>query len=211
MDRILEVISNTELWAPTSLHLLDELSVFEKMVLKLEDRRYFGHPGFDYRCFARIGRQIITLKRIGGVSTIEQQFVRTVLERNERTIKRKTRELFLAWVLTYRASKISVLRSYLAIVYLGYRIRGCDEAARLIFGKDAAQLSADAAAFVAALMVYPLPKVVRRNAEDMALLPTADSASLLSYSRAVAPKWSARVERRMKYALALSKQSEKTL
>lgn len=124
------------------------LTEMERLTLLLEDRRFFLHSGFDYRCVPRVIKQIVLLRRVGGVSTIEQQLVRTILSRRERTIRRKSREILLAWILSHRKTKRETLRTYLATAYLGYKLRGCDDCSRLLFGKESTLLGAHQAAMM---------------------------------------------------------------
>jgi membrane peptidoglycan carboxypeptidase len=86
--------------------------------------------------------------------------------------------MLLAFFLEFRLSKLTILRSYLAIAYFGSGITGVEQTASKVFGKAAEQLSEREAAFLAAMLVYPRP-----------LTPTAS--------------WEARVCRRAEYGLVL--------
>jgi penicillin-binding protein 1A len=59
-----------------------------------------------------------------GASTIEQQFVRTVTQRYEKTPRRKVREQILAVMLNSRFSKDEISASYLAVAYYGVSLVG---------------------------------------------------------------------------------------
>jgi len=174
----------------------------EKLTLLLEDRWFFEHSGIDLRAIPRVIRQLLTLKKIGGVSTIEQQLVRTLLDRRERTLRRKSREIILSWILSHRLDKREILRTYLSTAYFGFRLRGCDEVSEVIFSKEASVLKTAEAAFVASLLVYPLPKAVREFGEANGLHPIADLQSYFEAVAPVAPRWAKRVRRRMNYGLA---------
>lgn len=156
----------------------NELSVLERAVLVLEDRRFFQHRGIDLRSALREMARMVTLRRFGGASTIEMQFVRTCTGYRKRTLRRKLYEMLLALAVCYRASKLQVLRSYLNIVFLGSHIKGTRAAARVMYGVREFSLSPEQAATIAAMMVYPRP-----------LAPT--------------PRWHERVQRRAQYALRL--------
>lgn len=175
----------------------------ERMTLLLEDHRFHRHSGFDVWCIPRVLRQVISLKRVGGISTIEQQLVRTILSRRERTIRRKAREVLLAWILAHRKSKREILRAYLATAYFGYRLRGCDEAAQLLFKKPADELSIEQCAFVASMLVYPLPKQVRYSPSCQVLLPIQDMSLYLKRASEIAPRWPDRIRRRIAYGRRL--------
>ncbi|MBZ0262868.1 MAG: transglycosylase domain-containing protein [Hyphomicrobiales bacterium] len=135
----------------------EELSNLERAVLVLEDRRYFKHYAVDVRSVIRELLKKITFRRHGGASTIEMQFVRTCTGYRERTLKRKTYEMFLAWALLYRASKMEILRSYLQIAFFGSGIIGADRASLLLFQKTADDLTVEEACVIASMLVYPRP------------------------------------------------------
>jgi hypothetical protein len=202
VDWLLGKIKEIE-WAGDPILWAEGTTEIERLTLLLEDRRYYTHAGFDWRCLPRMVRQGLTFKRLGGTSTIEQQLVRTILGRRERTVRRKSREILLAWILTHRKTKREVLRAYISTAYLGYRLRGVDDAARLLFAKDAAELVVEEAAFVASLLVYPLPKIVRLQAETRSLQPLQNWNSYWDFARQIAPRWARRVRRRMIYGVAL--------
>lgn len=207
MDWLLDKIRSIE-WSGDPIIFEWEMTKIERLTLLLEDKRFYNHSGFDWWCIPRMLRQALTFKRIGGVSTIEQQLVRTILSRRERTIRRKSREVLLAWLLVHRKSKREILRAYLATAYFGYRLRGCDQTAKFLFGKCAGELNVEQASLVASLLVYPLPKLVRNDANCMATLPTAEAIPYLDLAAVVAPKWARRVKRRMNYGIALNRDSK---
>lgn len=206
-DSLLDKIRWIE-WSGDPIISHDGQTEIERLTLLLEDRRFYQHNGFDPWCIPRVVRQALTFKRIGGVSTIEQQLVRTILSRRERTVRRKSREILLAWILTHRKSKREILRSYLSTAYFGYRLRGCDEASRLLFGKNAGDLNSEQAAFIASLLVYPLPKVIILAAACSAMLPIAETGTYLRQTAIVAPRWSRRVRRRINYGMALRRDAK---
>ena len=208
MDWILGNINDVIERGPPIIYAPGETEL-ERLTLALEDRWYYSHSGIDWRAVPRIGRQILSLKRIGGVSTIEQQLIRTVVERRERTIKRKSRELLLAWILSHRLSKRDTLRSYLAMAYFGYRLRGCEEVAQLLFHTDAPALDIEQAALVASLLVYPIPSTI--IFDTYYLYPISKIDVFLQVASTISPKWAARVRRRMRYGISIAVNSEKSI
>jgi len=207
VDWLLERIEAIR-WNFNSILWEGDETPLERLTLALEDRWFFEHSGIDFRAIPRVIRQLVTLKRVGGVSTIEQQLVRTLLERRERTVKRKSRELLLAWIISHRLSKRDILRTYLASAYFGYRLRGCDQVSELVFRKAASDLEIDEAAFVASLLVYPLPKSVCEAGEKLGLHPVSDIRSYLETVSPTAPRWAKRVLRRLNYGLARLRKSK---
>jgi membrane peptidoglycan carboxypeptidase len=135
----------------------DDLSALETIVILLEDRRFFQHSGIDWRSLARELWKMCTLKTFGGASTIDMQFVRTRTGFKERTLRRKSYEMILAYLLQSHMDKIAILRTYLGVVYLGSGIYGIESAARKVFGKPLHEVTDREAALLAAMMVYPRP------------------------------------------------------
>ena len=140
-------------------------------VLAIEDRRFYDHPGIDPIGMGGALFSYATGRRayIAGGSTITQQLVRnlflprfqgmTLQTARERSIRRKLLEVFVAIILTSRASKDEILELYLNNVPLGQRgsfaIVGMAEAARLFFGKDVSNVSVAEAATMAGVIQSP--------------------------------------------------------
>lgn len=161
------------------------LSSFEKMVLLLEDRRFFTHRGTDFRSVLREAWRLLTFQRHGGASTIDVQLFRTASNRYERTLRRKLRENLGAHFLQRRLSKMQILRTYLDCAYFGTGLNGATQAAASMYPEhvkdrwlDPSKLPPRDAAKLAALLVYPKPRVATQD-------------------------WIAKVERRTNYALFL--------
>lgn len=162
---------------------IQPLTDFEKHVIVLEDRRFFHHKGIDAKSIVREMLKFITLRRAGGASTIEMQFIRTINNRRERTFYRKFREILLVWLLSFHVKKIALLRSYLSVAFFGSGLIGSRAASELVFGMLPEDLSDEQAAFLASLLVYPRP--LRPN-----------------------DAWQKKVERRARYGLKLKPRFE---
>ena len=133
------------------------LTSFEKLVLVLEDRRFFRHSGFDLIAFSRELLKAVVGRRHGGASTIDMQFVRTATGFRVKTLRRKAYEVTLAAIIQYRYSKLLILRSYLGCAFFGSHLYGAGRASLKTKGKTLSQLSATEAAELAAMLVYPRP------------------------------------------------------
>ena len=70
------------------------------MTIVLEDRRFFKHYGVDLHSVLREVSKALTLRRHGGFSTIDMQFVRTITGFRQHTIRRKVYEIVLALALS---------------------------------------------------------------------------------------------------------------
>ncbi len=139
---------------PVAYADLPELVV--QSFLAAEDDRFFEHPGIDWQGMTRALLVAAGLPgpRQGG-STITQQLVRTTLIENERTLRRKLREIFLAITLEHELSKDEILELYLNTVFLGQRAYGVAAAAETYFGKRLPELSVAEAALLAGLPQAP--------------------------------------------------------
>ncbi len=140
-----------------------ELSELEQAVIVLEDRRFFAHAGFDLRSIAREIVRAATFRRFGGASTIDIQLFRTMSNRYERTLRRKIREAIGAWVMQRKLSKIAILRSYMEVAYFGTGLKGAEAASYAVFEKSCTELDRDEALEVAAMLVYPKPRLANAD------------------------------------------------
>jgi membrane peptidoglycan carboxypeptidase len=152
------------------------LTPLELMIIILEDKRFFSHPGVDILSVVRELSKAFTFRRFGGASTIEMQFVRTATGYRQHSIRRKLYEALLALTIQSRYGKLAILRSYMACAFFGSGLIGADAAANKVFGKDSSRLVLGEAAIIAAMLARPRPL-------------------------AGLPSWEARVQRRAMYGL----------
>jgi len=148
-------------------------------VLAAEDRRFFVHPGVDWRGVARaITRNVRRGRVVEGGSTITQQTVKVILNRTRRELPAKVDEAMLALFVDRRFSKQEILQVYLNNVYLGHEgpfdVYGVAEAARSFFGKSLQDLTPQECAQLAATIRAP-------NAAS----PRHNPARLQEYTRAI--------------------------
>ena len=120
------------------------------LMVALEDRRFYSHPGVDLRSVARA-----VLRRHGGGSTITQQFVKMVTSRRGRSFPVKLREMGMALQLERRWSKDQILEAYLNRIPFGNRLIGVEAAAQAYFNKPALALTKVEAAYLAGLPREP--------------------------------------------------------
>ena len=97
---------------------------FLQALVVAEDRRNAIHFGVDPIGMIRAALCLVAGKGIQGASTIEQQFVRVVSGRYERTIHRKIREQALAIALSRRRSKDDISTAYLCVAFYGHGLVG---------------------------------------------------------------------------------------
>jgi penicillin-binding protein 1A len=140
---------------------LDSMApILRQAFLVTEDRRFNRHNGVDYlRIFGALGTNLAHWSVREGFSTITMQLARSLwpetLDRRDRSIIRKMREMQVAWLIERRFTKSHILDLYLNQVLLGPQIYGVEPAARQYFGKSARDLNVAEAALLAALPKAP--------------------------------------------------------
>jgi penicillin-binding protein 1B len=128
---------------------LDEVpDMFIKMLLLIEDRRYFSHWGVDPRSIARAFVVNLTPgQAMQGGSTLTQQLVKNLFLTQEKKITRKINEAFMSLLLEFHYDKKLILETYLNEIYLGQEgrraIHGFGLASEFYFGKPLKDLSID--------------------------------------------------------------------
>lgn len=98
--------------------------IFIDLLIAAEDHRFRIHRGIDPHSIIRAVFACAVKRRIQGASTIEQQFVRVVTGRYERTVARKIREQALAMNVARHCSKEAIACAYLSIATYGTGIMG---------------------------------------------------------------------------------------
>ena len=129
-------------------------------VMAAEDNHFYEHFGIDPRGFARaLFVDLKTLSFSQGGSTITQQLVKALMERQSRNLFLKVNELFLAPVLELKYSKQQIFERYMKEVFLGhvgnYDIRGFSEGAKYFFGKKISDLNMGETALLVGLIKGP--------------------------------------------------------
>lgn len=125
-------------------------------VVAIEDARFYEHDGVDVRGVARaVAKDVEAGGFAEGASTITQQYARTALLTNEKSISRKAREALMAVQLERKYTKDEILERYLNAVYFGAGAYGAQAAARTYFGVDASALDLPQSALLAGLIQQP--------------------------------------------------------
>jgi membrane peptidoglycan carboxypeptidase len=137
----------------TIVHLQDISPEMTKAILAAEDVHFYENPGFDPVATLRSAWITVSGQGTTGASTITQQLVRNaVLDPNEArqtSIKRKLREIVLAYQVDAHYSKDQILEMYLNRVYFGNQSYGVEAAAQGYFGKSAHDLDLAESALIA--------------------------------------------------------------
>lgn len=176
------------------------LKNIEIAVLSLEDRYFFCHSGVELRAIPRLFKRYLRTRSLGGISTIEQQLVRLATGRYEKTVRRKVRELILAYLLQYHCSKKHLLYCYLSNSYFGETLSGVEAPSHLIFDKESTDLDWKESCFIAALLPNPLPQfAIKEFSRAKISFSTPDD--IISYPPFQESRWMFRVRQRYLYAL----------
>ncbi|HSJ26125.1 MAG TPA: PBP1A family penicillin-binding protein [Longimicrobiales bacterium] len=138
--------------------------------IAVEDRRFWRHNGVDWvRVLGAAAANVRARGVTQGSSTIPMQLARNIFPRelpgSERTLKRKLQEARVAQRIESRFTKAEILEMYLNHIYFGGGAYGVEAAARLYFGKGAAELTLAESATLAALPKAPSHYDPRRHVE----------------------------------------------
>jgi monofunctional biosynthetic peptidoglycan transglycosylase len=131
-------------------------SNLQRAVIVAEDASFFSHEGFDWesiRDAALDNLEAGKMKR--GGSTITQQLAKNLYLSSERSLFRKAHEALITRLLERDLPKERILELYLNVAEWGRGIYGAEAAAQHHFGKSAAELTGDEAAWLAAMLPAP--------------------------------------------------------
>ena len=122
---------------------LDEMpEIYKKAVIAVEDHRFYNHDGIDILAIGRaIFNDIKALSFVEGGSTITQQLAKNIYFTQEKELKRKVAEVFMAFTIEDNYEKDEILELYLNTSYFGDGYNTPKEAAKGYFNKDISKLS----------------------------------------------------------------------
>lgn len=167
--------------------------LYLRLLVDIEDKRFFAHPGVDPLALARAAWQLARHRRIvSGGSTLTMQVVR-LLEPRPRTLRSKLIEIARAVQLEAHWPKLQILSAYLTLAPMGRNIEGVRAGSLAWFGKEPAALSDAEAAMLVALPQNPnrlrpdrpglaavlaRARVLRRGVADGLLAPATLASAL---------------------------------
>ncbi|OGL74060.1 hypothetical protein A3D73_01970 [Candidatus Uhrbacteria bacterium RIFCSPHIGHO2_02_FULL_60_44] len=140
----------------TLVKIEDVPDVVKWATIAVEDKDFYKHHGIYWRGLVR-AFLVNTLqgRRIGGTSTLTQQFVKNAILTNERTITRKLKEVLLSLQIERKYTKDQILQLYLNEIPYGSTLYGIEAASRGYFGKSSKDLTLDESALLVALPQAP--------------------------------------------------------
>jgi len=126
-------------------------------VLATEDRRFYQHPGVDFRGLMRASVHLLLSggEKAQGGSTITMQVARNFFLTPEKSFIRKFNEILLAFRIEQELTKDEILELYLNKVFFGKRAYGVAAAAEVYYGKKLDQLTLAEMAMLAGLPQAP--------------------------------------------------------
>ena len=154
-----------------------------------EDKRFWEHPGVDFRATFRAAWSFVRHRRIvSGGSTISQQLIK-ISEPRPRTVRTKSIEAIQALRLEQVWSKEKILSEYLNRIDYGNRQIGCANAVRHYFGKSVWDLTVGEAALISGLpqgpsRLNPFRHLERARKRQDWILGRMEVTGLLSPERA---------------------------
>jgi len=142
--------------------------------IAVEDAEFYRHPGFDPIAILKaVRRNLLAKETVSGASTITQQLARNLLlspeERVQQTAWRKIKEIVLAFEITRRYPRDTILEIYLNEINYGNLAYGAEAAADTYFGVSAGNLTLPQASFLAGLPQSPSTYDVFSGGRDRAL------------------------------------------
>jgi monofunctional glycosyltransferase len=154
----------------------------KRAVVAAEDARFLEHEGVDWEAMEKAYQDNLKRGRAAhGGSTISQQLAKNLFLSAHRSYLRKAQELVITWMVEAVWSKRRILEVYLNVAEWGDGVFGAQAAARHYFGVDAASLTPEQAARMAAMLPAPAlfdhhrdaPFLVQRTDSILRELPVA--------------------------------------
>lgn len=124
-------------------------------IVAIEDKRFYEHHGVDWKRTLGATANYVTGGDSYGGSTITQQLIKNLTDKNEVSISRKLGEIINALVLEKNYSKDEILEAYLNVVNFGSGCNGVEAAAEEYFGKSISECDTAECASIAGITQNP--------------------------------------------------------
>ena len=138
---------------------LETADIPERMqdaILATEDNRFFEHGAVDFR---RLIGAVVSNLTSGfgsqGASTISQQLIKRTFLDDNKSVKRKVQEAYLAYKLEQNYDKESIFTMYVNRIYYSDGVYGLKTAAKYYYGKELNQLTLPQMALLAGMPQHP--------------------------------------------------------
>jgi monofunctional biosynthetic peptidoglycan transglycosylase len=131
----------------------------QRALIAAEDQKFFEHGGFDVQAIEDAVEDRLEGKSTRGASTLTQQVAKNLFLWPGKSFVRKALEAYFTVLLELFWSKERILEVHLNVAEYGDGVYGVDQAARLAFGRSAAELGPEEASLL--VVVLPAPKLRR--------------------------------------------------
>jgi len=128
----------------------------KRAVIASEDAKFLQHQGFDWEGIKiAIEKNLKKGKFVAGGSTITQQLAKNLFLSSDRSLWRKSEEVFITLMLENMLSKRRIYEIYLNVIEWGNGVFGAEAAARHYYNKSVRSLSTTQAAKLAVMVPNP--------------------------------------------------------
>ncbi|MBE6667501.1 MAG: transglycosylase [Ruminococcaceae bacterium] len=135
--------------------------------VSIEDKDFYNHNGVDWgRTLSAGANFFLNFNDSFGGSTITQQLIKNVTDKDEYSFQRKIQEIFWALDLETKMTKNEIMEMYLNIINLSQGCYGVGAAAKYYFSKDISELNLNECACIAAITNSPSYYDPIRNPEN---------------------------------------------
>lgn len=152
-EKVLYDLFEDEKRQPVSIDQIPES--LKKATIAVEDKDFYNHRGFDPLTPFRIIKNLFSMGRLTGGSTLTQQLVKNVLLTSERSVTRKVKEFILSVQIESKYSKDEILLMYLNEAPYGGMSWGVGSASEQYFSKDVKDLNLAESVILAGLPQRP--------------------------------------------------------
>ena len=135
-------------------------------IVATEDKRFYKHKGVDYKSLVRSVVNNILSESTQGGSTIDMQVSKNLLTSEDKTMKRKIRDIYNAMQMNKIMTKDEILGAYLNNIYFGKASYGVADAAKTYFGKDVRDLNLSECAMLAGITNNPAKYMQHDEAKE---------------------------------------------
>ncbi len=140
----------------------------KRALIAAEDSKFLDHEGFDWEGIQKAYEKNLKKgKIVAGGSTISQQLAKNLFLSGSRTPWRKAEEAAVTLMLEQMMGKRRILEIYLNVIEWGNGVFGAEAAARHYYKTSAANLSAEQAARMAAMVPRPRYYDTHRNSRGL--------------------------------------------
>ena len=137
---------------------------YKRAVIAAEDKRFFSHCGFDILATGRaLAHDLMAGSYVEGGSTITQQLAKNQYLTQEKHIRRKITEVFLAFEIEKAFSKEEIFALYVNSIYFGSGYYGIAQASWGYYGKEPKDLTDEECIMLAGIPNAPSVYALDQN------------------------------------------------